>query len=208
MKHLKRLCLLALTLLVWSSAQAGPGKQQLERFLQGLHSLRADFKQTLEDQESGAVYRSSGTFYLQRPGRLRWEYDPPNQQLIVADGKRIWLYDPELEQVSHRSQKAALKGTPAQLLGGEGTVDEHFEIKELGERDGEQWLELIPREKESQFTRLRLALKDHRLEQIEMTDNFGQTSRFVFSHTRRNPPLDPKLFIYRPPPGIDLIGDL
>ncbi|PVV16501.1 MAG: outer membrane lipoprotein carrier protein LolA [gamma proteobacterium symbiont of Ctena orbiculata] len=183
------------------------GPQQLEAFLEDLTTLQADFEQTLQ-QDDEASYTSSGVFYLKRPGQLRWEYTAPSEQLIVADGDRIWLYDIELEQVSHRSQQAALVGTPAQLLSDQAPIKEHFLVTDLGETDGLSWVELLPKGKESQFASLRLALDDNRLQRMEMVDNFGQTTRFVFNNIQRNPTLDATLFKFTPPPMVDLIGDL
>ncbi|MES9825784.1 MAG: outer membrane lipoprotein chaperone LolA [Candidatus Thiodiazotropha endolucinida] len=183
------------------------GPQQLEAFLKDLTTLQADFEQTLL-QDDDQAYLSSGVFYLKRPGLLRWEYTTPSEQLIVADGDRIWLYDIELEQVSHRSQQAALVGTPAQLLSDQAPISEHFQVNDLGEADGLSWVELLPREKESQFSSLRLALNENNLQRMEMIDNFGQTTRFVFDNLQRNLTLDATLFTFKPPPMIDLIGDL
>lgn len=182
------------------------GPQQLEAFLKDLTTLQADFEQTL--QQDDQAYTSNGVFYLKRPGLLRWEYTTPSEQLIVADGDRIWLYDIELEQVSHRSQQAALVGTPAQLLSDQAPIGEHFQVNDLGEADGLSWVELLPREKESQFSSLRLALIENNLQRMEMIDNFGQTTRFVFDNLQRNLTLDATLFTFKPPPLIDLIGDL
>jgi outer membrane lipoprotein carrier protein len=182
------------------------GPQQLEAFLKDLATLQADFVQTLQQEDE--AYTSSGVFYLQRPGLLRWEYTSPSEQLIVADGDRIWLYDIELEQVSHRSQQAALVGTPALLLSGQEPINQHFEVNDLGEADGLNWVELLPKGKESQFSSLRMALNENRLQRMEMIDNFGQTTRFVFDNIQRNPSLDATLFEFKPPPMIDLIGDL
>lgn len=186
---------------------AAGGIDQLKAFLDGLDTLQAEFRQTIQQPDDDAVYASNGIFYLKRPGQLRWEYEDPNTQVIVADGKRIWLHDIELEQVSHRSQKAALEGTPAQLLSGTGPIEKNFELQELGEKDGLSWVELRPREKDAQFVRLRLALADNELKRMEMYDSFGQVTRFIFYDMKRNPPLSPELFVFIPPPQIDLIGD-
>ncbi|MES9970346.1 MAG: outer membrane lipoprotein chaperone LolA [Candidatus Thiodiazotropha sp.] len=202
LKRLIFLALLGFTQSLW----ALNGPQQLEAFLQDLTTLQADFEQTL--QQDDEAYTSSGVFYLKRPGLLRWEYSTPNEQLIVADGDRIWLYDIELEQVSHRSQQAALVGTPAQLLSDQAPINEHFQITDLGQSEGLNWVELLPKEKDSQFASLRLALNDNSLQRMEMVDNFGQTTRFVFENIQRNPTLDATLFKFEPPPMVDLIGDL
>jgi outer membrane lipoprotein carrier protein len=203
LKYLVTLSILGFIQPLW--AQNGP--QQLEAFLNDLTTLKADFQQTLQ-QDDDQAYISNGVFYLKRPGLLRWEYTTPSEQLIVADGDRIWLYDIELEQVSHRSQAAALVGTPAQLLSDQAPITEHFQVNDLGEADGMKWVELLPKGKESQFASLRLALVENRLRRMEMIDNFGQTTRFIFDNLQRNPTLEASLFTFEPPPMIDLIGDL
>ncbi|MBV2092781.1 MAG: outer membrane lipoprotein chaperone LolA [Candidatus Thiodiazotropha sp. (ex Ctena orbiculata)] len=205
-------CLSGLMLLLFlslsQSLSAESGISQLETFLQDLKTLKADFRQTLQQPDYDQVYASNGVFYLRRPGQLRWEYQTPSEQLIVADGDRVWLHDIELEQVSHRSQAAVLDGTPAQLLSGTGPISQHFKINELGVESELTWVELIPKGKEAQFSSVRLALQESRLERMEMFDNFGQVTRFFFDNMQRNPQLDDALFEFEPPPLIDLIGDL
>jgi outer membrane lipoprotein carrier protein len=206
----KSLCglMMVLFLSLCQSLWAESGINQLETFLQDLKTFKADFRQTLQQPDYDQVYASNGVFYLKRPGQLRWEYQTPSEQLIVADGDRVWLHDFELEQVSHRSQKAVLDGTPAQLLSGTGPISQHFEVNELGVESQLTWVELIPKSKEAQFSRVRLALQESRLERMEMLDNFGQVTRFFFDNMERNPELDDELFEFEPPPLIDLIGDL
>jgi outer membrane lipoprotein carrier protein len=187
---------------------ATDGLHQFKAFMKDLHTLQASFRQTLQQPDDDTVYASNGVFYLKRPGLLRWEYEDPASQIIVADGDRIWLHDVELEQVSHRSQKAALKGTPAQLLSGTGPVEENFELEDLGEQEGLAWIELRPKDKEAQFVKVRLALADNQLQRMEMYDSFGQITRFIFYDMQRNPELTPELFVFVPPPLVDLIGDL
>jgi outer membrane lipoprotein carrier protein len=206
----KSLCglMMVLFLSFCQSLWAESGINQLETFLQDLKTLKADFRQTLQQPDYDQVYASNGVFYLKRPGQLRWEYQTPSEQLIVADGDRVWLHDFELEQVSHRSQKAVLDGTPAQLLSGTGPISQHFEVNELGAESQLTWVELIPKSKEAQFSRVRLALQESQLERMEMLDNFGQVTRFFFDNMERNPELDDELFEFEPPPLIDLIGDL
>jgi outer membrane lipoprotein carrier protein len=190
--------------LLWAES----GISQLEAFLKDLKTLKADFRQTLQQPDYDQVFASNGVFYLKRPGLLRWEYQTPSQQLIVADGNRVWLYDIELEQVSHRSQDAVLNGTPAQLLSGTEPISNHFQVNELGEQDQLTWVELIPKDKEAQFSSLRMALHANQLQRMEMSDNFGQVTRFFFDQIERNPELSDSLFEFEPPPLIDLIGDL
>jgi outer membrane lipoprotein carrier protein len=206
--HFRRFtCRLLLLLLFSGTSYASTGITQLKSFLDGLNTLQASFTQTVQQPGESEVYNSTGVFYLKRPGQLRWEYDAPNPQVIVADGDRIWLHDIDLEQVSHRSQKAALKGTPAQLLSGTAPIDKNFTLQDEGEQEGLDWVELRPKEKDAQFVRLRLALAHNELKRMVMYDNFGQVTSFTFSHIKRNPELSSKLFVFVPPPTVDIIGE-
>ena len=206
--HRYLITLLMLICLAPQAWAADAASQQFDSFLQNLTTLKAHFRQTIQRPDEDTVYASNGIFYLKRPGQLRWEYDNPPTQVIVADGKRIWLHDIELEQVSHRSQQAALKGTPAQLLSGTMPVEENFVLEELGEQDGLSWIELRPRDTEAQFNKVLLGFADNSLQRMAMYDSFGQITRFFFSDMERNPELDSELFVFVPPPQIDLIGDL
>ncbi|EGW54841.1 outer membrane lipoprotein chaperone LolA [Candidatus Endoriftia persephonae] len=191
-----------------TEADGATGVKQLRQFLSNLITLQAEFVQTLRQPDSDQIYITSGILYLQRPGRFRWQYDAPSRQLIIADGNRIWLHDRELEQVSHRDQQAALKGTPAQLLSDTGPIERHFAITELGQKDGIDWLSLKPKQKDVEIDQVKLGLKQNQLVQMEMIDSFGQITRFRFSNLQRNPALEHELFVFDPPDGIDMIGDL
>ena len=186
------------------SAVASAGSvERLENYLAGLESLKARFSQTIETREAytGPL---EGTFYLQRPGQFRWEYDGREGQLIVADGKRIWLLDRELEQVSHQSQDDALRGTPAELMAEEGALEESFDAKDGGDINGLSWIDLTPSDPESQFVLVRVAFRGDALVRLEMLDHFGQYTRFVLSDVERNVSLDKALFRFEPPRGWDV----
>lgn len=200
--------ILLLLTIVAPAVGAADALQQFKAFMQDLQTLQASFRQTIQQPEDDTIYANNGVFYLKRPGQLRWEYEDPATQVIVADGDRIWLHDLELEQVSHRSQKDALKGTPAQLLSGTAPVEEDFELQDLGQQEGLNWIELRPKAKEAQFVKVRLGLAENQLQRMEMYDSFGQVTRFIFYDMQRNPKLSSELFVFEPPPLIDLIGDL
>ena len=189
-----------------STLAAEPGaRQRLDNFLTGLHTLQADFRQTLRDEQNSGNQFASGIFYLSRPGRFRWDYESPNQQYILADGRSVWLVEEDLEQVTQRSQKSALKGTPAQLLAGSGELDDEFNVLELDTRLGMSWLELRPKDEDAQFTRITLGFREDNLASLEMIDKFGQVTSFSFTNTRRNPQIDPDVFRFIPPPGYDIL---
>ncbi len=201
------LALVAWALMVSVAATAAPaagGAERLRLYLEGLRTLRAEFAQTTVSADGRSKLEAQGTFYLQRPGKFRWVYRKPAEQVIVADGSRVWLYDAQLQQVSHQSQENALRGTPALVLSDTGPLDKHFSIRDLGEKGGRQWVQLSPKSDESEVKRIELGFSGDRLENVEMEDAFGQITRFRFSQVERNPVLDAALFQYRPPPGMDV----
>jgi outer membrane lipoprotein carrier protein len=188
--------LCTLLLLLHSAANAGPGREALDDFLSGLTTLQAKFEQSVLDTENATTGQMYGLFLLQRPGKFRWDYVAPRQQLIIADGVDLWIAEEDLKQAYRHRQSWALKGTPAVFLATDASVDEDFEVIELGEKLGMQWLELIPRDPDSDLNRVLMAFADNELRRLEINDKFGQISRFPFLDIKRNIPLDPDLFVY------------
>ncbi len=180
------------------------GKARLTAFLDGLHTLQAEFEQAVLDTENNTTGLFRGVFRLSRPGKFRWDYEVPYEQSIIADGRDLWIVDPELRQITQQWQRSALKGTPALLLAEDVEVESQFEVVELGERQGLEWLELTPRDPDAQFVQVLLAFEGNALQRMEMADKFGQISRFRFYELVRNPKLDPKVFNFEKPPGYDM----
>ena len=176
----------------------------LDRFLTGLKTMQADFVQSIESQGGSQSLSQNGVFYLKRPGKFRWDYAGKDAQLIVADGRTVWLLDRDLEQVSHQPQKIALRGTPAQLLSQGERVDKHFTIVRQYQRDGLEWVALAPVDKDSQVEEVDVAFRDNKLMKLEMMDKLGQHTRFSFSNVQRNPSLSKSLFKFEAPPGYDV----
>jgi outer membrane lipoprotein carrier protein len=202
-KGLGRWCLAVVLAVATGTATAG-GKERLQTFLDGVQSLQARFDQSVFDTSQGQTRRLEGMFYLQRPGKFRWDYTEPKGQLVLADGKTVWLVEDDLRQAYQKRQSEALRGTPALLLTEQLKLEDHFEIADLGAGQDLEWVELIPRDPESQFTRVLLAFAGNELRRMELADKFGQVTRFGFSDIRRNPRLDPDLFVYVPPRGTQL----
>ncbi len=194
-----------LSLFIAGTAQAAQARAQLERYFKDFVTLRASFEQTLVDEKGKTLERSQGTVYLWRPGRFRWEYEKPYQQSIVADGKKLWIYDKELEQVTVKPIRAALGSTPALLLDNKADIDRGFTVAEGGEAGGLVWLELKPKDKEPQYTAIRLGFEASTLRLMELRDNFGQTTRIRFSRESRNTRFSQSLFVFTPPPGVDVL---
>jgi len=153
------------------------------------------------------VQESRGNFVLQRPGRFRWVYDKPADQVIVGDGTRVWIYDRQLNQVTVRKLSAAIGSTPAALLAGGTGVEKAFALSDAGEKDGLEWLEATPREREAGFERVRMGFNAKGLEAMQLTDNFGQTTVLRFSKLERNPKVNPAEFKFDPPKGADVLGE-
>ncbi len=187
--------LAALVLLSLPAAGRAAGdSERVNGYLRGLTSLKSSFTQVTFNADRTRMMEARGTLYLQRPGRFRWEYDAPNRQVIVADGKRVYLHDLELEQVSHQSQAKALAGTPALLLADGGPIDVHFTAMSIDSSDGRDWVALTPKDQDTDVVRIELGFGGKELDSMIMTDSFGQETRLDFSATQRNPTLDPKLF--------------
>ena len=192
------------------AATPADGKQRAERFLQGLEGLQAEFKQTLVDRSGQVTDESSGQLAIKRPDRFRWDYRDPHEQVIVSDGARVWLYDSDLEQVTVRKLDVALASTPAMLLSGQGTLRDNFDVIETAERAGVTWVRMQPKRNDTDFKSVSLGFagpKGQELRAMELADKLGQTTQLEFSNVKRNPTLDPSLFVFKVPAGADVIGD-
>ena len=198
----------ALTLLACGplAAEQDNGIDRLERFSANLDSLRARFEQSLLDAEGNAVQTSSGEVVLKRPGRFRWDYRLPYEQLIVADNKRLWIYDSDLQQVTVKELDNALGNAPIMLLSERRPLEEDFVIRSLGARDGLAWVELEPRVKDTDFARIVLGLGEQGMEVMQLQDNFGQATEIRFHDLQINVSVADALFEFVPPPGVDIIG--
>lgn len=195
-----------LLLLCAAQAHAG-GRERLDAFFKDVRSLRGEFTQTVLDSRMKVGEQARGTLALQRPGKFRWDYKAPYHQIIVADGSKVWIYDIELEQVTVKPLDHAVGNTPAQLLSSGENLDKSFTITEQGKADNLEWVELTPKQQDSSFERVRLGFDQRDLRSMELKDNFGQTTRLQFSNLERNPKLVPSLFDFKPPPGVDVVGE-
>lgn len=184
-----------------------PAMARLDSFMRELQSLEADFEQQLRDGQGRLIEQSSGKLAMHRPNRFRWDYQEPHAQTIVADGQRLWLYDPDLEQVTVRPLEQTLAGTPAMLLSGEGDLRTSFRVEKIEKRGAVEWLTLLPTRHDTDFKRVKLALRGNALEAMELADKLGQTTALEFRNVRRNPAIDAARFAFKPPAGVDVIGD-
>lgn len=179
----------------------------IEDYFGGLDTLAGDFSQVVTDPDGRIVEEASGRVYLSLPDRFRWDYTDPYEQVIVADGRRVWLYDVELEQVTVRDQSEAAKDSPMLVLADTALMDEFFKTEELGRRDGYQWLRMVPKDEESQFRSVEVAVESDGLRCMIFHDRFGQKTELTFTDLERNVDLDEGQFQFTPPEGVDVIGD-
>ena len=207
---MRRLIIAAVCLIATQVASAS-ALDKLHRFLESTKTMRADFTQIVVAKNGKKPQQSNGVMMFSRPGKFRWQIEKPYAQLLVGDGEKVWIYDPDLRQVTVKKVDAALSSTPAALLVGEGggksTLEKNFTLREVGEREGLEWLEAIPKTPDSGFEKLQLGFSGNDLKAMELFDNFGQTTSLFFSHLERNPSLAATQFRFTPPAGVDVIGE-
>lgn len=195
------LCLLATT------AHAG-AIEKLKQFIAATRSAQASFSQTVLDQNGKKLQAANGVMQFQRPGKFRWTYQKPYEQIIVGDGAKFWLYDVDLNQVTVKKLDAALGSSPAALLSGNNEIERGFSLKEKGTTDGVEWLEATPKSNESQFSAVRMGFNaQSELVQMELNDTFGHKTILKFTAMQHNPKLPEQQFRFTPPVGADVVGE-
>jgi outer membrane lipoprotein carrier protein len=201
---MKRLILTALLGAALASPAWADAVASLRQFVQEVKSGRAAFTQTVSAPDGARKRSTEGRFEFVRPNRFRFDYAPPMAQHIVADGQKVWLHDPDLDQVTVRAMGDALGATPAALLAG-GSLDKDFTLKALPDREGLQWAEAIPKARDSPFQAVRVGFKGKELAALEIVDSFGQVSTLSMRQFEANVNLAPERFRFTPPPGADVL---
>ena len=203
---MKRLLIAVVCLFVVPFAEAA-AVDKLHRFLDTMKTLRADFAQIVVAKNGKKSQQSSGVMMISRPGKFRWQIEKPYSQLLVGDGEKVWIYDQDLRQVTVKKVDAAIGSTPAALLVGGKTLEKNFTLREIGVRDGLEWLEAIPKTADSGFEKIQIGFSGNDVKAMELFDNFGQMTSLFFNNIDRNPQLAASLFAFKPPAGVDVLGD-
>ena len=198
---------LLLLLLAPGVALGASTVDELKVLLQQTTTARAHFAQIVLDSNMKTLQQATGTMQFARPGKFRWEYDKPYEQLIVGDGTRVWLYDKDLNQVTVRRFDRAIGSSPAALLAGSNEIEKDYRLKALASRDGLDWLEAVPRTPDTAFESVKLGFGKTGLEAMELRDQFGQITVIKFSTIERNAKIAPELFRFTPPKGVDVISE-
>jgi outer membrane lipoprotein carrier protein len=197
------------TVISAAPARAQSGATPLDAYLSGLKTLRVAFQQSLTDSRGRVVQKAAGTLLVVRPGRFRWELTPVaagGPQLMIADGKNVWFYDRDLEQVSVKAAESALTATPATLLSSTGDLRKVFSVSGSGRRDGFDWVLVKPLRADADFREARLAFAKGELKRMVLKDKLGQTATLTFERGTRNAAVSDGEVSFTPPPGADVIG--
>ena len=198
--------LLACAAFAAAIAHAG-GLDDFLAFNSSTKTATARFDQQVFDRSGKAVETASGTFTFARPGKFRWTYDKPHRQVLVGDGTKLWIHDPDLNQVTVKRMEGAISSTPAALLAGRDDITTLFTLKDAGTFDGLAWVEALPKAQDTGFERVRLGLKGRSLAAMELHDQLGGRTLLRFSDLKANAPVAPQSFVFAPPPGADVIED-
>lgn len=203
----KKIYLLALYLVTVSVHAAAA--QDLSTLLDGIHSMRAGFTQTVYDNHGKAIQHSYGKMAMQRPGKFRWDVTRPIPQLVVANGSRLWIYDPDLQQVTIRTLKMAAGETPALLLSNVNTtVNQDFTVTESDlKMPGWDWFKLVPKKADNMFEAVEMGFQNKHFLEMRLKDNLGHTTRIQYQNAEFNVNLSSSLFSFNPPKGVDVINE-
>ena len=196
-----------LTLFLLSFSAFAGGLDDFLAFNAATKTATARFEQQVFDRAGKVVERAQGTFAFQRPGKFRWVYEQPNQQVLVGDGARLWIHDPDLNQVTVKRIDKAISSTPAALLAGKEDITALFTLRDAGTADGLNWVEATPKAQDTGFERVRLGLQGKTLAAMELHDQLGGRTLLRFSDLKPGAALPAETFRFSPPKGADVIED-
>ncbi|MEI2767639.1 MAG: outer membrane lipoprotein chaperone LolA [Nitrosomonas sp.] len=198
--------LLLISLISMSAQAAAIGN--LKKFIAETSTVSANFSQTLYDKSRRTIQDSKGSMQFERPEKFRWSYAKPYEQIIVGNGKEVWFYDHDLNQATVRPFNLAIGSSPAALLAGNSDLEENFVLTELGLQEGMEWLEAVPKNKETMFEFIQMAFSPQgTLKLMALRDSLGQTTLLTFSELEKNPQLSESLFNFTPPASADVIRE-
>jgi outer membrane lipoprotein carrier protein len=183
------------------------GVSSLRDFFAHTQSMRAQFQQQVTDKKGQKIQQVEGVMQLQRPNKFRWDYEKPYEQQIISDGKQVFLFDMDLQQVTIRELSKAIGSSPAALLAGGDAVERSFTLKNAARKDDLSWVLALPKNKDSGFERVLLGFKEGELQKMELYDSFNHITYIIFNRIERNPTLNTESFLFKAPPGVDVVGE-
>jgi len=198
---------LLMPLLFAAQTAIADGMSSVKSFYEQTKSVRANFHQVVTDKQGRKVQEVDGEMQLLRPNKFRWDYHKPYEQQIISDGSQVWLYDTELAQVTVRALSKSIGSSPAALLAGGAEIDKTFKLINAVGKDTLEWVNAIPKDKESGFERILMGFNGNKIQQMSLVDSFGHTTKIVFTQVEVNPVLEEKNFLFKPPKGVDVVGE-
>ncbi|PKO46201.1 MAG: outer membrane lipoprotein carrier protein LolA [Betaproteobacteria bacterium HGW-Betaproteobacteria-22] len=183
------------------------GMASVKAFYEQTQSIRADFHQVVTDKQGRKVQDVTGKMQLKRPNKFRWDYYKPYEQQIISDGRQVWLYDMDLAQVTVRALGDALGTSPAALLAGGKAIENTFRLANAYRKDDMDWVSASPKAKESGFDKILLGFKHNKIQVMSLIDSFGHHTKIEFTDVETNPELDENSFLFKPPKGVDVVGE-
>jgi outer membrane lipoprotein carrier protein len=193
-------------MLLFTNMAMADGVSSLLDFFNNTNTMRAQFSQVVNDKQGRKEQEVEGTMQLQRPNKFRWDYKKPYEQQIVSDGKQVFLFDTDLQQVTIRELSKTLGSSPAAMLAGGASVEKSFILKNAIRKDGLTWVLALPKDKDSGFDRVLLGFKADKLRKMELYDSFNHITLITFNEVERNPVLQDSTFLFTPPKGVDVVG--
>jgi outer membrane lipoprotein carrier protein len=189
------------------AAALANGLDDFLAFNSATKSATARFEQQVFDRGGKTVERAEGTFAFARPGKFRWTYDKPHKQVLVGDGAKLWIHDPDLNQVTVKRMEGAISSTPAALLAGKDDITALFTLRDAGSADGLAWVEALPKAQDTGFERVRLGLRGKSLAAMELHDQLGGRTLVRFVDLKPNAAVAAEAFRFTPPKGADVVED-
>ncbi len=204
---IKKISLLLVLLMLTTSALANSAAKKLQGYLKQMQTLEGSFQQLTLDARGNRMQEAQGSVQLAKPGRFYWSTEQPFPQILISNGITLWVYDPDLEQVTIQTLDKRATLSPAIILSGEATdLTKHFSISatETGKR---VVFDLIPLQQDSLFEELSLDFVEGRINALQLTDSLGQKTRVDLTITQFNQPLDNQIFEFEVPPHVDVIQE-
>jgi len=186
---------------------ASSSQESLEKHLQGYKNLSGQFTQIISSENSAHSQSSTGEFWIKKPNKFRWHYLTPYIQQIISNGESLWIYDEDLEQVSIKDASQSINSSPLAIILGSAELDKLFNITQLGDNDDLQWLSLTPIEESSGFEFINIGFKNGLLTRMVLQDNFGQTTRLLFTDVSVQMPIADDKFEFIVPEGADVFDE-
>lgn len=183
--------------------------KDLSVLLTNLNAVKADFTQIITDKNAKQIQQSVGQMSMQRPGKFRWDVKKPSKQLVVTNGKKIWIYDPDLEQVTIRALTKEVGESPAMLLTNPSTtIEKDYQVESMKASAKDlQWFSLVPKNQNSMFAKIKLGFNKNQIREMELQDHIGHTTSIAFYNISMNPALSDTLFSFKPPSHVDVIDE-